>query len=215
MDFSLSWIQQKLKAPKSQFNKFGNYNYRNCEDILEALKPLISEMNVSIIISDELIQIGDRYYVKASSYFIDDNGKVVSPVVTAYAREAENKKGMDDSQVTGSTSSYSRKYSLNGLLAIEDTKDADHNGRKEEPKPEPKPEPKSESDDLDLGANRMTEPQRKKLYAMMRNYELTHDECKSFNDWLKNKFGHEHLTKFDVSKIFDGFSNLFDEWRTT
>lgn len=117
-------VQSKLKAPKSQFNKFGNYAYRNCEDILEALKPLLSDVGAIINISDDVVLVGERYYIKATVRFIDaDTGEIVE--ASAMAREEENKKGMDSSQLTGSTSSYARKYALNGLFAIDDTKDAD------------------------------------------------------------------------------------------
>lgn len=116
----LAAIQKELKAPKSQFNSFGNYNYRSCEDILEAVKPLLGD--ISLTISDEVVNIGDRYYVKAQAT-IDDGDHFISAI--AYAREPESKKGMDESQITGATSSYARKYALNGLFAIDDTKDAD------------------------------------------------------------------------------------------
>ena len=117
-------VQSKLKAPKSQFNKFGNYAYRNCEDILEALKPILKEVGATIIISDEVVSVNERYYVKATVKFIDtETGEVVE--ASANAREEDNKKGMDSSQLTGSTSSYARKYALNGLFAIDDTKDSD------------------------------------------------------------------------------------------
>lgn len=113
-------IQKQLKAPKNQFNSFGKYNYRNCEDILEALKPLLD--GCSLVISDEIVTIGSRYYVKATVKLFDEKE---SFSVSAYARESESKKGMDDSQVTGATSSYARKYALNGMFLIDDTKDAD------------------------------------------------------------------------------------------
>ena len=119
---ALKNIQQKLKAPKSQRNNFGNYNYRSCEDILEAVKPLLEKEDATLLLSDELVQIGDRYYVKATAKFIQGNETIET---TAYAREAEIKKGMDESQITGTASSYSRKYALNGLFLIDDTKDAD------------------------------------------------------------------------------------------
>lgn len=115
-------IQKELKAPKGQFNKFGNYKYRSCEDILEAVKPLCAEEGVQLTISDEIVMIGDRYYVKATAT-VTDGSEAAS--VTAYAREEETKKGMDSSQITGATSSYARKYALNGLFCIDDTKDAD------------------------------------------------------------------------------------------
>lgn len=120
----LKVIQTKLKAPKSQYNNFGKYNYRSLEDITEAVKPLLDETGATLTISDEIIQIGDRYYVKATAtlYDIGSNENIS---VTAFARESETKKGMDDSQITGATSSYARKYALNGLFAIDDTKDTD------------------------------------------------------------------------------------------
>lgn len=113
-------IQKELKAPKSQRNTFGNYNYRNQEDILEAVKPLLKDLVLTI--NDELIEIGGRVYVKSTST-ITDGEFILSN--SAFAREPETAKGMNDSQITGSASSYSRKYSLNGLFLIDDTKDAD------------------------------------------------------------------------------------------
>jgi len=115
-------IQHKLKAPKGQYNSFGKYNYRSCEDILESVKPLLKEHNLALLIDDEIVQIGERYYVKATAK-ITDGRECVS--ATAYAREPDTKKGMDESQITGATSSYARKYALNALLCIDDTKDAD------------------------------------------------------------------------------------------
>ena len=118
----LSRIQTELKAPKGQTNAFGKYKYRSCEDIMEALKPHLAENNLAIILSDELVNIGDRYYIKASATLTNGKEEIIN---TAYAREEESKKGMDSSQVTGASSSYARKYALNGLLAIDDTKDSD------------------------------------------------------------------------------------------
>ena len=117
-------IQSELKAPKSQYNNFGKYAYRNCEDILESLKPLLKEYKSTIYISDEIVTVLERFYVKATVTFIDaETGEKI--INTAYAREEEDKKGMDGSQVTGSSSSYARKYALNGMFAIDDTKDSD------------------------------------------------------------------------------------------
>ncbi|MCW6665442.1 ERF family protein [Aerococcaceae bacterium NML191219] len=116
--------QQALKAPKGQFNKFGNYSYRSAEDILEAVKPVNETVGLLLTITDSIEQIGDRYYIKATATLTDGENSVA---VTAYAREALNKKGMDDSQITGSASSYARKYALNGLYLIDDAKDADTN----------------------------------------------------------------------------------------
>ena len=115
-------VQEKLKAPKSQNNNFGKYKYRSCEDILEAVKPLNVEAGLLLTISDEVELVDGRHYVKATCRVTDGTDEIV---VTASAREAGNKKGMDDAQVTGATSSYARKYALNGLYLIDDTKDAD------------------------------------------------------------------------------------------
>lgn len=118
-------VQKELKAPKNQRNSFGNYNYRSCEDILEALKPVLSEHGATVFISDKPVVKENLFsYIEATATFVDtESGDSVS--VTAYAREAETKKGMDVSQITGSASSYARKYALNGLFLIDDTKDAD------------------------------------------------------------------------------------------
>lgn len=115
-------IQQELKAPKDRKNSYGGYNYRSAEDILTAVKPLLDKYECTMTLSDDIVQVGNRIYVKAT-VTIDDGNE--SRTVTAYAREAETRKGMDDSQITGTASSYARKYALNGLLLIDDTKDAD------------------------------------------------------------------------------------------
>lgn len=120
----LATIQQKLKAPKGQYNSFGKYAYRNAEDILEAVKPLCAETGTLVLLSDEIMNIGNRFYVKATAALIDAETQA-QLTVSAYAREEEEKKGMDGSQVTGASSSYARKYALNGLFAIDDTKDSD------------------------------------------------------------------------------------------
>ena len=131
----LQYIQSNLKAPKNQYNAFGKYHYRSCEDIQEGVKPLLKETKTVLTVSDEIIQIGDRYYVKATAKLLDCESESFIENV-AYAREEESKKGMDASQVTGATSSYARKYALNGLFCIDDNKDADsmdntHNGVKQ------------------------------------------------------------------------------------
>ena len=120
----LAHVQANLKAPKGRRNTFGNYNYRSAEDILESAKPLCHGLGVVLTVSDELVYLGDRYYIKATALFRDyESGEGI--LNTAYAREEETKKGMDASQITGTASSYARKYALNGLFAIDDTKDAD------------------------------------------------------------------------------------------
>ena len=129
-------IQSELKAPKSQFNKFGNYNYRSCEDILEGVKPLLSKHNAVLTINDDVRLIGERVYVVSTATLtVKDN----SVSATGWAREPEQQKGMSDPQVTGSASSYARKYALGGLFCIDDTKDADATNKHEVKETKPKP----------------------------------------------------------------------------
>lgn len=133
----LATIQSRLKAPKNQYNSFGKYKYRSCEDILEALKPLANEQGCTITIEDSPIMVGEWHYIQATATLSDGYN---SKSVKAYARESETKSGMDASQITGTASSYARKYALNGLFAIDDTKDADTMDNR------PKAEPKAETD---------------------------------------------------------------------
>lgn len=128
-------IQTKLKAPKGQYNSFGKYSYRSAEDILEAVKPLNAEQGVLLTITDEIKEIGGRVYVVATATVSDGTDTLQ---VSAFAREPENKKGMDESQITGATSSYARKYALNGLYAIDDNKDADTDEHKQQQDNAPK-----------------------------------------------------------------------------
>ena len=150
----LMTVQTKLRAPKGQYNSFGRYSYRSCEDILEALKPLLAEVGAIVNISDEVKLIGDRFYVEATAMFLDcETGDSV--VARASAREDETKKGMDLAQVTGSVSSYARKYALNGLFAIDDNKDSDAtNTHGKEIKPNMTP------------VSGLSEAQLKRLYAI-------------------------------------------------
>lgn len=132
----LSKVQKELVAPKNRRNTFGNYNYRNCEDILEAIKRVLPPTCI-IYITDNIEQIGDRFYVSATAHFRDDSGSIST---TAYARESLEKKGMDSAQITGSASSYARKYALNGLFAIDDSDDSDsQDNSKEAPRDSSKP----------------------------------------------------------------------------
>lgn len=120
---ALRAIQSKLKAPKGQTNNFGHYRYRSAEDILEAVKPLLTDNDCSLTIQDDIVMVGNRIYVKATATLANDDGQSVQ--TTAFARESENKSGMDAAQITGAASSYARKYALNGLFCIDDTKDPD------------------------------------------------------------------------------------------
>lgn len=131
---SIISVQGELKAPKNQRNNFGNYNYRSAEDILEAVKPLLQKYSLLLYIEDKIVMIGDRYYVQATASISDGSDSLS---VTAFAREEDQKKGQDASQITGATSSYARKYALNGLFCIDDTRDADFtntHGKEEQPK---------------------------------------------------------------------------------
>lgn len=143
----LTKIQTQIKAPKNLYNSFGKYNYRNAESIYESVKPFLKEHNVSLTLSDDAIAVGDRIYIKATATLIDnESGESCS--VSALARESLDKKGMDDSQITGTASSYARKYALNGMFLLDDTKDADtdeyhkqthrgeSSGKQEEPSPD-------------------------------------------------------------------------------
>jgi hypothetical protein len=135
---SMKEIQRHLKAPKAQFNSFGKYNYRSCEDIVEAVKPLLYGLGYHLVMTDRVIAVGDRVYVEAT-VSVKDGDKVIE-TATACARESADKKGMDDSQITGTASSYARKYALNGLFAIDDTKDADtdeHHAKQENARQKP------------------------------------------------------------------------------
>lgn len=160
-------IQQELKAPKNQRNNFGGYNYRSCEDILEAVKPLLKANNCTLTISDELVNIGTRYYVKATATLTDVENKEDYFSNIAYAREPEDKKGSDASQITGACSSYARKYALNGLFCIDDVKDADATNThdKEEPKAEVK---KASAKQIEL-INKLVGDKE----AMLKYYKIT------------------------------------------
>jgi hypothetical protein len=138
----LTAVQRELKAPKGQFNSFGKYKYRSCEDILEALKPVLSKNGCAVVLSDSVEQVGERFYIRATVTFFDcDTGEQVYN--EAFAREDADKKGMDGSQITGTASSYARKYALNGLFLIDDTKDADTDAYHEQTSGEkPKEDPK-------------------------------------------------------------------------
>ncbi len=183
-------VQSELRAPKSQYNNFGKYAYRNCEDILEALKPLLNEVKALVNISDEVVLIGERYYIKATVKFIDaETGEVVE--ASAMAREEETKKGMDASQLTGSTSSYARKYALNGLFAIDDTKDSDSTNAH------------------DKGESKLSEAQIKRLYAIGNKAGYNSDKVKSM---IKQKYNKEaeKMTKSEYDNVVEGLQRIAD-----
>ena len=184
-------VQNELKAPKSQYNSFGKYSYRNCEDILEALKPLLNEVKAIVNISDEIVLVGERYYVKATVKFIDaETGEVVE--ASAMAREEETKKGMDASQLTGSTSSYARKYALNGLFAIDDTKDADTTNT------HGKENVKS-----------LSEAQLKRMYVIGKNAGYENSKVDSMINQKYSKKACD-LTKEEYDNVVEGLQKIAD-----
>jgi len=223
----LTQIQKALKAPKTQFNNFGKYYYRNCEDILEALKPLLEDC--TLFITDEIVMIGNRFYVKATAHFYEQGTEGVH--VSASAREEESKKGMDGAQVTGSASSYARKYALNGLFLIDDTKDADstNKGEDKQVKPSPikgdtTPPTASETQETaipdDIPANLgeetphtnnqvelINENQRKRMFAIARTHGYSPDEIKKY---LTDTYGISHSK--DIPKdLYNGICEYFEK----
>ena len=180
-------IQSELKAPKSQYNNFGKYAYRNCEDILESLKPLLKEHKSTIYISDEIVTVLERFYVKATVTFIDvETGEKI--INTAYAREEEDKKGMDGSQVTGASSSYARKYALNGMFAIDDTKDSDFTNTT------------TKGDNTGL-----SEAQIKRLLAIASKVNISADDVKKV---VAKNFGVQDLRKMSKQQYDEICSRL-------
>ena len=179
----LAKVQAELKAPKGQFNSFGKYHYRSQEDILEAVKPILSRQGMTINLTDDIVLVGERYYVKSTA-IVSDGTDTIS--VTAFAREPSEKKGMDESQITGTASSYARKYALNGLFAIDDTKDSDS---EEQPKPtiekrEATPLPKQPTNKLDEdllkeASSLKIDLNKVATYLKKNVQELTNDDLKS------------------------------------
>lgn len=188
-------IQSELKAPKGQYNSFGKYSYRSCEDILEALKPLLFKHEAELYLSDEVVQVGDRVYVKATATF---TSKDEMRSISAYAREPKEKKGMDEAQITGTASSYARKYALNGLFLIDDSKDADTDEYRatEERKP---------------AANR-TDKEAPKQGAI----RFTHAETEEMRKWGDGTFTEKELSDIraglkgaDFRKVFENAKNEY------
>ena len=195
-------VQTELKAPKGQFNKFGNYSYRSCEDILEAVKSLLVKYQATIIITDEIKLIGDRYYVEAKVKFIDVvSGQFIEN--SALAREDENKKGMDLAQVTGSCSSYARKYALNGMFCIDDCKDADatNNGKEDNNK---------SHSQVDASARKLSDKQLARLYAIANKAGTDKDLVKQqvfkkFNKEVKD------LSKQEYDIVCNGYEKASEK----
>ncbi|SCI82172.1 ERF superfamily [uncultured Clostridium sp.] len=191
----LMQVQCKLKAPKNQFNSFGKYHYRSCEDILEGLKPMLLDVKATVILTDQIKQIGDRYYLEATATFIDiESGEKVS--VNSLAREDETKKGMDLAQVTGSVSSYARKYALNGLFCIDDNKDSDYVNTNQS----------SKSDENKI-QNGISEAQIKRLYAIAYGKGISKEKVKEQVLKQLNKEVSK-LTKQEYDIVCSGYEKL-------
>lgn len=187
----LQTIQTTLKAPKGQYNVFGKYKYRSCEDILEALKPILSEVGCTLTLSDEITQIGERIYVKATAVLRNGTGEIES--TSAYAREDNDKKGMDGAQITGSASSYARKYALNGLFCIDDTKDPDGTNthgkdmKQEVPNTQLKPKNEDYENNLKIALLNIAEAQTtEELKQIHAQWICFHNEARFMNA-LSNK----------------------------
>lgn len=180
-------IQTELVCGKNQRNTFGNYNYRSCEDILEAVKPFLKELELTLRLQDELVYIGERYYIKATAILSDGKDEIVN---TAYAREEETKKGMDGSQITGASSSYARKYALNGLFLLDDVKDSDatNEGEKKQSKKEVKVEP-------------ITQDQIKLVHTLIGDNEELHTK-------IINHYGVESIKDMSKAQAIECISAL-------
>ena len=193
----LVYVQQKLKAPKNQKNDFGKYTYRSAEDILEAVKPLLGELNLYLKLSDEIVEIGGKTYVRAVAT-VRDNDQ--SESATAQARESENRKGMDDAQITGATSSYARKYALNGLFGIDDNKDADTNEYTKQKTLEnsapkaPTPKPKTET------------PESKKAVEIYTSFTTHFTDRQQANEQWKELVSGKDVKKMTLKELekFEG-----------
>lgn len=194
-------IQSKLKAPKGQYNEFGKYKYRSCEDILEALKPLLAEVKAAVTLNDEIVQVGERIYIKATASFIDIEDKQTI-TTTAYAREEETKKGMDGSQITGASSSYARKYALNGLFAIDDNKDSDTTNNQGDSTDKPNTRNKSNAE--------LSEAQIKRLFAIAYSAGINKEKVEK---QIKGSFKKDvkDLNRSEYDQVCNGYEKLKKE----
>ena len=193
-------IQNELKAPKGQFNSFGRYKYRSCEDILEAVKPLLHKYSCSLNISDEVVMVGDRFYAKATATLRKDTGETIASSV-AYAREDESKKGMDGAQVTGAASSYARKYALNGLFCIDDTKDADTDEYTKNTKPEKEPAEKDKNCNLYIQLEKKVSESKIEIDALMKY-------LKAYDKRLPKDVTYESLPEKYLEALIKNFDSI-------
>ena len=173
----LLMVQTELKAPKNRRNTFGKYNYRSCEDILEAVKPILAKAKASVFIEDNILERAGRVYVEAIAYFVDiEHPEIPQIVVTAYAREPLEKKGMDEPQITGTASSYARKYALNGLFLIDDIKDADSDEYREESEQKAKSSPRKKESDTSALDEFINMGQIETINMLLKKAEITEEK---------------------------------------
>lgn len=196
----LALIQQELCAPKNQYNSYGKYNYRSCEDILEGLKPCLEKTGCALTISDELVVVGERYYVKATAT-LHDNETDLKISNVAYAREEETVKGMSSSQITGAASSYARKYALNGLFCIDDVKDADTRDNRQK---ETKAQKQAEAEQQKIAKQLIDEAKVNALIARCESENVPVEKILK----LYKVESLEKLTELMFRNIFDNFEKI-------
>ena len=196
-------IQAELKAPKNQLNKFGGYRYRSCEDILEAVKPLLKKEGCLLTISDEIVEVGGSNYVKATATFIDGDFTLTN---VAYAREPESKKGMDESQITGASSSYARKYCLNGLLLIDDSKIEASPDPDTQPPAESKPKAEKPKAERPKASNLIDDHERHRFGELCKEYKID-------KGWLAEQVGVKNgmMTKPQYAKAIGIINGIIEE----
>jgi len=204
----ISAIQRNLKAPKNQYNAFGKYKYRSCEDIVQAITQILGDEEF-ISLNDSIELIGDRYYIKSTAVFHFKDQKVE---VSAYAREPENKKGMDSAQITGATSSYARKYALNGLFAIDDTKDSDFTNTKDKTK-----DVSIKNNNSEVKQNTLTPKQIKRLFTIAKTNEFSNEDVKKILEVKYKIASTSKLSKANYDELCTGIEkktkdDLFCEW---
>lgn len=199
----LTKVQEELNAPKGQYNSFGKYNYRSCEDILEALKPILAKHGLFLMISDTLEQIGDRYYIRATCTISDGETHITN---CAFAREEESKKGMDGAQVTGTSSSYARKYALNGLFLIDGTKDPDTDEYYRQAKGNTTKQTSRTSTGSGKADKLVTENQLSRMYAIANTKGYSKEDIdKSIHK--KGKNSAKELTMAEYDELITGIEN--------
>lgn len=210
----LTNIQVELKAPKNQYNDFGGYKYRNCEDILEAVKPLLNKYSCSLIISDEIVVVGDRYYVKAKAMLYNEKNEIIGQA-TSYAREPQTVKGQSDAQITGASSSYARKYALNGLFCIDDTKDSDTTNTGESTPPQTAKKTVSQPSKEPVKRLPMTLPDAEAMTAKMGNKDvkfkdLTDEQLAQLTEYPREdwKEAAQLILQFRMKKFSDEMPDI-------